>query len=217
MIFKSLIPMQYNSNSKPDHYNSDFPIFTDKDMGEFLKPLRADFFANSLFDCHPFKQNQFPRVDIAETDDNFLITAELPGIDGKNVDITLDDGTLTIKGEKKEDTEEKQGEFYNRERSYGIFQRSFEIPELIDEKNVDITLDDGTLTIKGEKKEATEEEQGEFYSRERSYGIFQRSFEIPELIDENKIDASFSNGVLTVKMPKTPEAKKEVKKIPINS
>ena len=166
MIFKSLIPMQYNSNSKPDHYNSDFPIFTDKDMGEFLKPLRADFFANSLFDCHPFKQNQFPRVDIAETDDNFLITAELPGIDGKNVDITLDDGTLTIKGEKKECTEEKQGEFY---------------------------------------------------SRERSYGIFQRSFEVPEIIDEDKIDASFSNGVLTVKMPKTSESKKEVKKILINN
>ena len=167
MIFKSLIPMQYNPNSKADHYNSDFPIFNiNKDRGGFLNPLSAEFFANSLFDFRPLKQNQFPRVDIAETDDNFLITAELPGIDGKNVDITLDDGTLTIKGEKKE---------------------------------------------------ATEEEQGEFYSRERSYGIFQRSFEIPELIDENKIDASFSNGVLTVKMPKTPEAKKEVKKIPINS
>ena len=166
MIFKSLIPMQYNPNSKADHYNSNFPIFTDKNMDELLNPLRTDFFANSSFDFRPFKQNQFPKVDIAETDDNFLIAAELPGID---------------------------------------------------EKNVDITLDDGTLTIKGEKKEATEEEQGEFYSRERSYGIFQRSFEIPELIDENKIDASFSNGVLTVKMPKTPEAKKEVKKIPINS
>jgi len=165
MIFKSLIPVQYNPSSKPDHYNSDFPIFTDKDMGEFLKPLRADFFTNSLFDCRSFKQNQFPSVDIAETDDNFLITAELPGID---------------------------------------------------EKNVDITLDDGTLTIKGEKKVSTEEKQGELYSRERSYGIFQRSFEIPDIIDENKIDASFSNGVLTVKIPKTPEAKKEIKKILIN-
>jgi HSP20 family protein len=131
-----------------------------------IRIFLTSFFANSLFDFRPLKQNQFPRVDIAETDDNFLITAELPGIDGKNVDRTLDDGTLTIKGEKKEDTEEKQGEFYNRERSYGIFQRSFEIPELI---------------------------------------------------DENKIEASFSNGVLTVTMPKMPEAKKEVKKILINS
>ncbi|SVC99634.1 uncharacterized protein METZ01_LOCUS352488, partial [marine metagenome] len=133
MIFKSLIPMQYNPNSKADHYNSNFPIFTDKNMDELLNPLSAEFFANSSFDFRPFKQNQFPKVDIAETDDNFLIAAELPGIDEKNVDITLDDGTLTIKGEKKEATEEEQGEFYSRERSYGIFQRSFEVPEIIDE------------------------------------------------------------------------------------
>jgi HSP20 family protein len=76
---------------------------------------------------------------------------------------------------------------------------------------------DRILTIKGEKKTDTEDKQGEFYSRERSYGEFQRSFEVPETIDENKIDASFSNGVLKVKMPKTPEAKKEVKKILINN
>ena len=104
-------------------------------------------------------------MDITETDNNFLITAELPGLD---------------------------------------------------EKNVDLTLDDGTLTINGEKKTETEDTQGEFYSRERSYGKFQRSFEVPAIIDQNKIDASFVKGVLTVTMPKTPEAKKEVKKIPIN-
>ena len=104
-------------------------------------------------------------MDITETDNNFLITAELPGLD---------------------------------------------------EKNVDLTLDDGTLTIKGEKKKETEDTQGEFCSRERPYGKFQRSFEVPAIIDQNKIDASFVKGVLTVTMPKTPEAKKEVKKIPIN-
>ena len=66
------------------------------------------------------------------------------------------------------------------------------------------------------KKTDIEDTQGEFYSRERSYGAFQRNFEVPTIIDQNKIDASFVNGVLIVTMPKTPEAKKEVKKIPIN-
>jgi len=166
MIFKSLIPVQYDPYNKSDHYNADYPFTIDKDMGGFINSLSTDFFGNSFFDFRPLKQNQFPRVDIAETENNFLITAELPGID---------------------------------------------------EKNVDITLDGETLTIKGEKKETSEDKQGEFYSRERSYGQFQRSFEVPATINQNKIDASFSNGVLTVKMPKTPESKKEVKKIPINN
>ena len=167
MMYKNLFPIQPNSYNKPDHHNTDYPFFTiGKDINEFLNPFSQDFFENSFIDFRPLKQDRFPKVDISETKDNFLITADLPGIDEKNVNITLDDGMLTIKGEKKTDTEDKQGEFY---------------------------------------------------SRERSYGEFQRSFEVPETIDENKIDASFSNGVLKVKMPKTPEAKKEVKKILINS
>jgi HSP20 family protein len=167
MTYKNLFPIQPNSYNKPDHYNTDYPFFTiGKDMNEFLNPLNPDFFENSFIDFRPLKQDRFPKVDIAETKEDFLITADLPGIDEKNVNITLDDGILTIKGEKKTDTEDKQGEFY---------------------------------------------------SRERSYGVFQRSFEVPATINENKIGASFSNGVLKVKMPKTPEAKKEVKKILINS
>jgi HSP20 family protein len=167
MTYKNLFPIQPNSYNKPDHYNTDYPFFTiGKDINEFLNPLNPDFFENSFIDFRPLKQDRFPKVDIAETKEDFLITADLPGIDEKNVNITLDDGILTIKGEKKTDTEDKQGEFY---------------------------------------------------SRERSYGVFQRSFEVPATINENKIGASFSNGVLKVKMPKTPEAKKEVKKILINS
>ena len=167
MTFKNLIQMQSDPYNKPGHYNTYYPFFTiGKDMKGFLNTLNPDIFESNFIDFRPLKQDLFPKVDIAETKENFLITADLPGIDEKNVNITLDDGILTISGEKKTDTEGKQDEFY---------------------------------------------------SRERSYGEFQRSFEVPAIIDENKIDASFSNGVLTVKMAKTPEAKKEVKKILINS
>ena len=167
MTYKNLFPIQPNVYDKPDHYNTDYPFFTiGKGVNEFLDPLSQDFFKNSFIDFRPLKQDRFPKVDISETKDSFIITADLPGTDEKNVNITLDDGLLTIKGEKKTDTEDKQGEFY---------------------------------------------------SRERSYGAFHRSFEVPTIINESKIGASFSNGVLTVKMPKTPEAKKEVKKILINS
>ena len=67
-----------------------------------------------------------------------------------------------------------------------------------------------------EKKVEKEDKQGEFYSRERSYGSFQRTFKVPETIDQNKINASFNKGILTVKLPKTLESRKEVKKIAIN-
>lgn len=166
MTFKNLIPLQWDRYDTHGNHNYDETLFSlDKSMERFLSPVNIDYLGNSFFDFRPVEQNRFPKVDITETDNNFLITAELPGLD---------------------------------------------------EKNVDLTLDDGTLTINGEKKTETENTQGEFYSRERSYGKFKRSFEVPAIIDQNKIDASFVKGVLTVTMPKTPEAKKEVKKIPIN-
>ena len=99
MTYKNLFPIQPNSYNKPDHHNTDYPFFTiGKDMNGFLNPLNPDFFENSFIDFRPLKQDRFPKVDISETKDNFLITADLPGIDEKNVNITLDDGVLTIKG-----------------------------------------------------------------------------------------------------------------------
>ena len=86
-------------------------------------------------------------MDITETENNFLITAELPGLDEKNVDLTLDDGTLTIKGEKKTEREDTQGEFYSRERPYGAFQRTFEVPEIIDQNKIDASFINGVLTV----------------------------------------------------------------------
>ena len=93
MTYKNLFPIQPNSYNKPDHHNTNYPFFTiGKDMNELLNPLSQDFFGNSFIDFRPLKQDRFPKVDITETKDNFLITADLPGIDEKNVNITLDDG-----------------------------------------------------------------------------------------------------------------------------
>ena len=162
MKFENLIPTQWDPYSKPVRYNPEYPFFTlDGDMDRFLNHLNTDFFD---FRTIP-EQNHFPKVDVTETKNEFSISAELPGIDDKDIDVTLDDGTLTLKGEKKVEKEDKQGEFY---------------------------------------------------SRERSYGSFQRTFKVPETIDQNKINASFNKGILTVKLPKTLESRKEVKKIAIN-
>ena len=94
------------------------------------------------------------------------------------------------------------------------FEITAELPG-IDEKNVEIKLSNHTLTIKGEKKEEREDREKDFYLSERRYGSFQRSFRVPEGVDPDKIEASFANGVLTVKLPKTPQAQKAEKKIQV--
>jgi HSP20 family protein len=100
-----------------------------------------------------------------------------------------------------------------KEKEYEI---TAELPGM-DEKHIDIKLSNGVLTIKGEKKEEKEEREKDYYMSERRYGSFMRSFQVPEGVDESKIEAGFAKGVLTVKLPKTVEAQKSAKKINIKA
>lgn len=84
------------------------------------------------------------------------------------------------------------------------------------EEDVDLTLSDGVLTIKGEKKAEHEEKDKNYHLTERRYGAFQRSFRLPDTVDEDKLRASFDKGVLRVVLPKTVEAKAKTKKISIS-
>ncbi len=95
-------------------------------------------------------------------------------------------------------------------------QISAELPGL-DEKDVEVSIADDLLTIKGEKKEEREEKAKNYYASERRYGAFQRSFQIPSGVDADKIGASFQKGVLMVTLPKTPEAQTKEKKIAIEA
>jgi len=87
----------------------------------------------------------------------------------------------------------------------------------MDEKNIEVKVADGVLTMKGEKQEEKEEKKKDYYLQERSFGSFQRSFELPDSVDPDKIEASFKKGVLTVKMPKKVEAQKPAKKIEVKA
>lgn len=138
---------------------------------EFTRnPLHLPF-GRRVFDVEPFWRRELslrgvPAVDIAEKEKSFEITAELPGLDEKDIEIKLSNGNLVIKGEKRENIEEKKKDYYLSERHYGSFERIFRLP-------------------KG--------------------------------IDAEKIDASFAKGVLTVSMPKSPEAIKPEKVIPVKT
>jgi HSP20 family protein len=107
-----------------------------------------------------------PAVDVTETDKSYEISAELPGMDEKNVEVNVANGGITIKGEKKDETEEKKKDYYVSERRYGSFERFLALPE----------------------------------------GV-----------NADKIEATFKNGVLKVTLPKTAEAQKPAKKIEIKA
>ena len=85
----------------------------------------------------------------------------------------------------------------------------------IDEKHVSLALQDGVLTIRGEKKHEHDEEKENYRVMERRYGSFQRSVRLPDTVDEHKVEASFNNGVLKVSLPKRPEAIGKQRTIPI--
>ncbi|MDA0676097.1 MAG: Hsp20/alpha crystallin family protein, partial [Proteobacteria bacterium] len=94
------------------------------------------------------------------------------------------------------------------------FRISAELPG-VEEKDVDLSLDDGVLTISAEKKQEREEEKENYYFSKRQYGSFRRSFRLPDTVDSGKISAAFDKGVLTVHLPKTNEVESSGKKIAI--
>ena len=88
-----------------------------------------------------------PRVDIAETDKEFVIKAEIPEVQKEDVKVTVDKGVLAIRGERKQEKEEKDKKFHRIERHYGSFIRSFTLPENVEERGTKATFKDGMLTI----------------------------------------------------------------------
>jgi len=139
-------------------------LFEDFDRGFWPAPLRRP-----SFELEPIWRQDFgwaakPAVDIVEKDKAYEITAELPGLDEKEIEVKLSNGGVTIKGAKKEEKEEKN-------------------------KN--------------------------YHLHERRFGSFERYFSVPEGVDVDKIEAKFNKGILTVTLPKKPEAQKPEKKIEI--
>ena len=88
-----------------------------------------------------------PRVDIKETDKEIHITAELPGVDEKDVDVSVSGDAVTIKGEKHEEKEEKGEDRHRIERSYGAFRRSFSLPCEVDADKASASFKKGVLTV----------------------------------------------------------------------
>lgn len=167
MAIRDLIPWSRQENRLP------VPVRPERD-GDSHPLLSLHREVNRLFDdvLRGFGTPAFtgldravgwPHVELAETDKELRITVELPGLDEKDVEITVEDGVLTLRGEKRSEIEDK-------DRGYS----------------------------------------------ERSYGRFERRIGLPKSIDRDKANATFRNGVLTVTLPRTEIANENVRRIPVN-
>lgn len=167
---KDIIPKREKSGQLPIRVEK-YPVLRHENFGRpFVELQRAtnrlfdDFFREFGFSGgnwgEPYSLtpdvfgSQWPRADMSETDDEIRITAELPGVDKDNLEISFSDGRVTIRGEKKEQEEDKGKDYYRLERSYGAYQRSFSLPCEINEDKVDASFKHGVLDIKLPKTEA---------------------------------------------------------------
>jgi len=94
-----------------------------------------------------------PELDVRENESELVVAAELPGVSKDDVHISVHGGVLTIKGQKRQEEETKDGGYYRSERRYGAFERSIRLPEYVDEQNVDATFKDGVLKLTLPKRE----------------------------------------------------------------
>jgi HSP20 family protein len=161
MSVRDLIPWGRSNNRVPS-------VYRDDDRSPFLSLHREmnrmfdDFFRDFDMRLPMAAGGQWPQLDVAETDKEVTVTAELPGMEEKDIELLLEDGVLTLKGEKRAETEDKDRQF-----------------------------------------------------SERYYGRFERRIPLDAEVQADKIEARFKNGVLTVTLPKDPEAQPKARRIAI--
>jgi HSP20 family protein len=104
------------------------------------RPVRAWLSGNGGAEAY------FP-VDLSETEDEIVVKASLPGVKPEDIDISITDQVLTLKGESKEEHEEKQHNYYRRERRHGTFMRQFSLPSEVDSNRAEAQFEDGVLRL----------------------------------------------------------------------
>jgi HSP20 family protein len=118
-----------------------------------------DFLGSRRRALRPMTGEWVPAVDISDTADKVMVKVEAPGMDAKNIQISLSGDILTIRGEKKAEKEEKDENFYLVERSYGSFARSLRLPAAVEADKVEASYKEGVLTITCPKKEELKPKQ----------------------------------------------------------
>jgi len=153
-FFSSFFGPFERSNFLPSGFGRQFDRGLGRSLDNYFREITRDFQKDLDWS---------PRTDIHETNESFLITAEIPGVSKENIKIDIEDEILTLKGEKKAEQEVKDesGKVYKRERSYGAFQRRFVLPDNIDSKKVKANFEHGVLKLTVPKKVPSQEKKVE--------------------------------------------------------
>jgi HSP20 family protein len=167
MSVRDLIPWNRGSSQVPEVYRDveQSPFLSlHRNINRLFDDVFRGFDFPSTFGRFPARGATWPDVEFSDTDKDIRISAEVPGLDEKDVEVLLEDGVLTLRGEKKSETEDKDRQF-----------------------------------------------------SERFYGRFERRIAVGAEIEQDKVNATFKNGVLTVILPKTERVENKAKRIPIHA
>jgi HSP20 family protein len=140
-----VLPWKRNRNK----HSKELRRAVDSIYDRFFEP---DFLPSTLFG----KEKWGPKLDISEGRKNIIVKAEIPGIEAKDLDISIDGRRLNIRGEKKQEQTEEEETYYRIERSYGYFNRTIELPAEADPDKVDASYKKGILKIKLRKTKSSE-------------------------------------------------------------
>jgi HSP20 family protein len=122
-----------------------------------MNRLFNDFFKDNGWPIASKSSVSVPALDITENDQEYKVTAELPGMDSENVEISVEGNYLILRGEKQEEKEENEESYLRRERLYGSFQRTIALPEIAEVSDAKASFKKGVLTITIPKKKETTE------------------------------------------------------------
>ena len=127
------------------YFHRDFDLMLDRYFREFgLPQTLGGRMSASVFDADGLLK---PKLDLSASAKEYVLTIEIPGVNDKDVSLDISGNTMTIKGEKKQEKEEKEKDYYRIERSYGSFQRVLSLPEDVDQDGIEAGFKHGVLTV----------------------------------------------------------------------
>ncbi len=145
-VMFNLMPWKKEKEKNVTEFRREFDSLADRFFGDDFFPMAESVFEKAVY----------PKTDISEGKKEITVKAEIPGVEAKDIDVSVSGRVLNIKGEKKQEKEEKDKNRYRIERSYGYFNRSVELPAEVDDTDVDASYKKGILKITLKKSKETE-------------------------------------------------------------
>lgn len=150
MALRDILPTPWTRERIPVRRERENPFYAlQREMNRMFDRFFSDF---SLSPYEDRITSYWPSVDVSESEKEIKVTAELPGMEHKDIDISIANDVLTLRGEKKIEKEEKEENYYRKERSYGAFHRDVPLPAEVETENVEAIFKNGILTIRLPKK-----------------------------------------------------------------